>query len=39
MNDRPRWQRRLLTGLCWFVALQLFFFAPFISMTHRDRGM
>lgn len=24
-----RWQRRLATGLCWFIALEFFFFAPF----------
>ncbi len=29
MSDRLTWRRRLLTGLCWFIALQLFLFAPF----------
>jgi uncharacterized membrane protein YphA (DoxX/SURF4 family) len=23
------WQRRLSTGLCWFIAVEFFFFAPF----------
>ena len=23
------WQRRLLSGLCWFIAVEFFFFAPF----------
>jgi uncharacterized membrane protein YphA (DoxX/SURF4 family) len=25
----PRWQWRLATGLCWFIAVEFFFFAPF----------
>jgi hypothetical protein len=23
------WQQRLITGLCWFIALECFLFAPF----------
>ena len=29
VSDKLTWRRRLLTGLCWFIALQLFLFAPF----------
>jgi uncharacterized membrane protein YphA (DoxX/SURF4 family) len=27
-SSSPRWQRRLLTGLCWFIAVQLLLFGP-----------
>jgi uncharacterized membrane protein YphA (DoxX/SURF4 family) len=29
MKENGVWQRRLLTGLSWFIALELFLFAPF----------
>jgi uncharacterized membrane protein YphA (DoxX/SURF4 family) len=29
VSDTRTWRRPLLTGLCWFIALQLFLFAPF----------
>ena len=28
------WRRRLFTGLCWFVALQLLLFAPLKFYPH-----
>jgi uncharacterized membrane protein YphA (DoxX/SURF4 family) len=27
-KDKHSWQRRLVTGLCWFIAVQLFLFGP-----------
>ena len=29
MKPTHPWQRRLATGLCWFIAIEFFFFAPF----------
>src|SRR5260221_14615722 len=29
MKPTRLWSRRLSTGLCWFIAVEFFFFAPF----------
>ena len=29
MKQTHQWSRRLSTGLCWFIAVEFFFFAPF----------
>jgi uncharacterized membrane protein YphA (DoxX/SURF4 family) len=29
MKQTHQWPRRLSTGLCWFIAIEFFFFAPF----------
>ena len=29
LKENRGWRPRLLTGLCWFIALELFLFAPF----------
>jgi uncharacterized membrane protein YphA (DoxX/SURF4 family) len=28
MNETSRWRKRLLTGLCWFIAMEIFLLAP-----------
>lgn len=37
-TEKPRGQRRLITGLSWFLALQLFLFAPMKFYPHGAFG-